>query len=71
MDLWTAEFGQYLWEEGRGTESLLKIRKYIKSVVASPQFYFLAPCFGWEGWKRREEEKVKHLGILLPVNSSA
>lgn len=60
---------QYLWEEGRGKDTLLKIRKYMKLVVSSPQFYFLAPCFGWEGWKRREEGKVKHLWILLPVSN--
>lgn len=65
MDPWAAEFGLYLWEEGRGKDVLLKIRKCIRLVVASPQLFdlrrHLASCFGCKAWKRREEEKVKHL----------
>lgn len=58
MDPWATELGQYVSEEGWGKDVLLKIRKYIKLVVASPEFYFLALCFGCKAWKRGRKSQV-------------
>lgn len=57
MDPWAAEFGQYLWEEGRGRDGILKIRKYIKLVVASPRlFYLLLALLAKPGKEERKEK---------------
>lgn len=62
MDPWAAEFRQYLWEDGRGKDVLLKIRKCIKLVVASPHLFdlrhYLAPCFGCLEEKRGRKSQA-------------